>query len=156
MDVNEAKMREIQKNFDIMDDNKDGTVNKEEVRKLILTLGDGIKPGEVDKIIAQSDTNGDGEIDFEEFLAAATGMLGNNPKKKEAIEKKLRHEFECMCANKDADDHSHGDEDDVISAIPTVVESPTNNNTPFNKAPVARETPSTQMQPVRNSQPQWQ
>ena len=103
--VNEEKMREIQKNFNAMDDNADGQVTHEEVRKLVLSLGDGVKPGEVEKIIAESDKNGDGNIDFEEFLAAATKLAGSSPKKKAELEYKLRHEYNCMCKNKGGEDH---------------------------------------------------
>lgn len=116
-------MREIQKNFNAMDDNADGNVSHEEVRKLILTLGDGVKPGEVEKIIAESDKNGDGNIDFEEFLAAATKLAGGSPKKKAELEYKLRHEYNCMCKNKGGADHEPHSEDEKGGAE-TIEEQP--------------------------------
>lgn len=53
-----------------MDTNKDGVVSKEELKSLLQGLGDDI--GNIDDMILIADENGDGKIQFEEFIKAVT------------------------------------------------------------------------------------
>jgi Ca2+-binding EF-hand superfamily protein len=53
-----------------MDTNKDGVVSKEQLKSLLQGLGDDI--GNIDDMILIADENGDGKIQFEEFIKAVT------------------------------------------------------------------------------------
>ena len=54
-----------------MDANGDGVVTKEELRTLLKGLGEEVTDEVVDEMIAIADENGDGKVDFEEFVKAA-------------------------------------------------------------------------------------
>ena len=55
-----------------MDANKDGVVTKEELTTLLKGLGEAVTDDVVDEMIKIADENGDGKIQFEEFVKAAT------------------------------------------------------------------------------------
>ena len=63
---------ELKKAFDVMDANKDGVVTKDELKSLLKGLGEEVTDEVVDEMIAIADENGDGKIQFEEFVKAAT------------------------------------------------------------------------------------
>ena len=55
-----------------MDANGDGVVTKEELKNLLKGLGEDVTDDIVDEMIKIADENGDGKIQFEEFVSAAT------------------------------------------------------------------------------------
>ena len=55
-----------------MDANKDGVVTKDELRTLLSGLGEDVTDEVVDEMIAIADENGDGKVQFEEFVKAAS------------------------------------------------------------------------------------
>ena len=55
-----------------MDANGDGVVTKEELRTLLKGLGEEVTDEVVDEMIAIADENGDGKVDFEEFVKASS------------------------------------------------------------------------------------
>lgn len=55
-----------------MDANKDGVVTKDELKTLLKGLGEEVTDEVVDEMIKIADENGDGKIQFEEFVKAAT------------------------------------------------------------------------------------
>ena len=63
---------ELQKAFEVMDANKDGVVTKDELKSLLKGLGEDVTDEVVDEMIKIADENGDGKIQFEEFVKAAT------------------------------------------------------------------------------------
>ena len=63
----------IIKQFSQVDKNKKGYITKEEFKKsLESNVGMKITKEKMDSIMKSSDTDGDGKIDFEEFLVAMT------------------------------------------------------------------------------------
>ena len=55
-----------------MDSNKDGVVTKDELKTLLKGLGEEVTDDVVEEMINIADENGDGTVDFKEFVAAAT------------------------------------------------------------------------------------
>ena len=54
-----------------MDANKDGYVTKEELKSLLGSLGEEVTDEIVDEMIKIADENGDGKVDFKEFIKAS-------------------------------------------------------------------------------------
>ena len=66
------QLEELKKAFSVMDANGDGVVTKDELRTLLKGLGEEVTDEVVDEMIAIADENGDGKVDFEEFVKAAS------------------------------------------------------------------------------------
>ena len=66
------QLAELRKAFDVMDENKDGQVTKDELKKLLSGLGEEVTDEVVNEMINIADTDGDGKVNFEEFCKAAT------------------------------------------------------------------------------------
>ena len=54
-----------------MDANKDGVVTKDELKTLLKGLGEDVSDEVVDEMINIADENGDGKVQFDEFVKAA-------------------------------------------------------------------------------------
>ena len=54
-----------------MDADGNGEVTKDELKTLLKGLGEEVTDEVVDEMIAIADENGDGKVDFEEFVRAA-------------------------------------------------------------------------------------
>ena len=61
----------IRKEFAVFDADKNGVISKEEFLQIIKERG-VISPDHVDKLIKETDADGNGEIDFEEFVIMMT------------------------------------------------------------------------------------
>ena len=59
-----------------MDANKDGVVTKEELTTLLKGLGEDVTDEVVDEMIKIADENGDGKIQFEEFVILSILLVG--------------------------------------------------------------------------------
>ena len=62
----EVEFREI---FNLVDRDGGGTISKEELGKLMETLGIRASQDEINMMVSEIDQNNDGEIQFEEFVA---------------------------------------------------------------------------------------
>ena len=60
----------MKKNFDDIDIDGDGTLTKRELRIVLKNFGANLPQSEINEWIERADTNGDGVIDFDEFVAA--------------------------------------------------------------------------------------
>eukprot|EP01038_Epipyxis_sp_PR26KG_P009991 gene9991-13443_t len=60
-----AEFREI---FNLVDKDGGGTITKVELAELMETLGIDASPEEIDQMISEIDQDGNGDIDFEEFV----------------------------------------------------------------------------------------
>ncbi|PAV78281.1 hypothetical protein WR25_19229 isoform A [Diploscapter pachys] len=77
----EVSNKDVEKIYDIfvsMDDDGSGTISSSEVAKMLAGFGCDVSPKVVQAVMRSSDKSGDGEIDFEEFLAAVTSKIKLN------------------------------------------------------------------------------
>ena len=72
MSLTADQAAELRKAFDVMDENKDGQVTKDELKKLLSGLGEEVTDEIVDEMINIADQDGDGKVNFDEFCKAAT------------------------------------------------------------------------------------
>ena len=66
------QIEELKAAFQAMDSNGDGFVSKDELKSMLSSLGEPVDDAVIDEMIAVADTNGDGKVDFNEFVAAAS------------------------------------------------------------------------------------
>ena len=66
------QVTELKDVFAQLDVNNDGFITKDELKKMMEGLGEKVEESMIDAMIAMADSNGDGKIDFNEFVAAAT------------------------------------------------------------------------------------
>ncbi|VDM77992.1 unnamed protein product [Strongylus vulgaris] len=73
--MNILKRNTIYKIFVSMDDDGSGTITANEIAQMLYGFGCDVSPKVVQAVMRSSDKSGDGEIDFEEFLAAVTSKI---------------------------------------------------------------------------------
>ena len=66
--IPEDKIAEYKETFDMFDKDGSGTISVPEIVKIMKNFGYPIKKSEAQQMIADIDDNGDGELDFEEFV----------------------------------------------------------------------------------------
>lgn len=71
------EIEEIKEAFDIFDVNKDGHISVSELVKAMETLGFNSKNEAIYKMIAEMDEDGNGTIDFAEFLDMMTARISD-------------------------------------------------------------------------------
>ncbi|KAJ0704135.1 putative EF-hand domain-containing protein [Helianthus annuus] len=71
---------EMRRVFDKFDKNKDGKISKEEYVSAVDILGSKTAKTEVSKAFEAIDTDGDGFVDFNEFMAAQGGVKAGDIK----------------------------------------------------------------------------
>ncbi|KAF1345104.1 putative calmodulin [Delphinella strobiligena] len=59
---------ELREAFRIFDRDGSGTINADELRDVMKALGEDLSSAEIDEMIKEADKNGDGSIDYEEFV----------------------------------------------------------------------------------------
>mmetsp|Transcript_33004 Transcript_33004/g.38737 ORF Transcript_33004/g.38737 Transcript_33004/m.38737 type:complete len:150 (-) Transcript_33004:110-559(-) len=64
----QEEMDELREMFKIVDRDDGGTISKEELTYLMETLGIHATPEDINVMISELDNDGDGTIDFEEFI----------------------------------------------------------------------------------------
>ena len=70
--LSEEQVAELKQAFAAKDTNGDGQVTKEELKSLLSQLGEAVDDSVIDEMIKIADVNGDGKVDFNEFVKAAT------------------------------------------------------------------------------------
>lgn len=62
------EMAEFKEAFDMFDLDGGGTIESHELKKVMGRLGESLTDAEIEEMVRALDQNGDGEIDFDEFL----------------------------------------------------------------------------------------
>lgn len=70
--LSKRRLQELKTAFDFFDKNKDGRISYKELAEIISSLGDTVSETEVRECILEVDLNGDGYVDFEEFVNMMT------------------------------------------------------------------------------------
>ena len=60
---------ELREAFAVFDTDGSGAIDRKELKRLMKKLGQALTEAEIDAMMDEVDTNGDGEISFEEFKA---------------------------------------------------------------------------------------
>jgi len=66
--IPEEKRQEYKEAFDMFDSNKSGKITAEEIYNVMRNMGNELPLEEIKGMIAELDSDGSGEIDFEEFI----------------------------------------------------------------------------------------
>ncbi|GET35566.1 EF-hand domain-containing protein [Microseira wollei] len=65
----DQRILKLKKTFEIFDKDRNGAISINEFKQVIQALGQSVTETQLQEIIAESDINRDGEIDFEEFCS---------------------------------------------------------------------------------------
>ena len=63
---------EIKEAFMVFDKNKDGFINSQEFREVMINLGEKLTEEEIGEMLKEADIDGDGKISIEEFTKVMT------------------------------------------------------------------------------------
>merc|ERR1711973_127456 len=92
--LSEEQMAEYKEAFDLFDKDKNGIISSVELSTVMKNLGHEPSEAELKQMMTEVDTDGDGEIDFDEFLSMMKEMSGDS-------EKELLQAFQVFDKNKD-------------------------------------------------------
>ena len=68
-DIPQDRRKEYQEAFEMFDVNKDGSISKKELEHILRSLNEDPDEEEIQQLLDEVDVDGNGEIDFEEFVA---------------------------------------------------------------------------------------
>lgn len=68
-DESEEELREA---FRLFDTDGSGSINAEELKKVMLNLGEKLSKEDLEEMIKEADMDGDGTVDYEEFVTMMT------------------------------------------------------------------------------------
>merc|ERR1711890_138670 len=74
--LSEEQMDEIREAFNLFDNDQSGAIDVRELKAATRALGFEIKNEELKKMVSDVDNDGNGTIEFAEFLAMMTGKMG--------------------------------------------------------------------------------
>ncbi|KAL4797618.1 hypothetical protein BDV19DRAFT_358393 [Aspergillus venezuelensis] len=59
---------ELRSAFAVFDQDGSGTISADELRRVLTSIGDNVSDADVEEMLKLADVNGDGTIDYEEFV----------------------------------------------------------------------------------------
>lgn len=71
----------LRSSFSVFDKDNSGFIDKAELRKALTTLGENLKDNEVDEMFKAADINGDGKVEYKEFITMFSSDKKANGKK---------------------------------------------------------------------------
>ena len=76
--LSEEELAEFREIFNLVDLDKGGTISRDELKQLMTTLG--LKPTqeELNSMVEEIDTDGNGEIDFDEFVTVMSRKVNTS------------------------------------------------------------------------------
>lgn len=86
MQLSEEQIKELREAFSLFDRDGDGTISSEELGFVIRSLGQDPTDEELDSMVTMADADGNGIIDFPEFLTMMSRTLGAQDPDKEINE----------------------------------------------------------------------
>ena len=84
--LTEDKINEFKEAFEIFDKDKDGYITTKELGDIMKNLGQTPSEAELQDMINEVDIDGDGTIDFKEFLGLMARKMRDNDSEEELIE----------------------------------------------------------------------
>jgi len=84
-ELDDKQKQEIKEAFDLFDTDGSGNIDVKELTVAMKALGCEPKPGEIEKMIADVDDDGGGEIGFDEFLKMMTHKILNKDPKEDML-----------------------------------------------------------------------
>ena len=85
-DLSEERITEFKAAFELFDQDRDGTINNKELGTIMRNLGQNPSEEELKEMIREIDLDGNGVIDFNEFLYLMIKKMNNNDTEEELIE----------------------------------------------------------------------
>merc|ERR1712166_1585971 len=109
--LSEEQLEEIREAFGLFDNDASGAIDVRELKAAMRALGFEIKNEELKKMVSDVDGDGNGTIEFVEFLAMMTGKMGEKDSR-EDIENIDDEEMQDMInqADRDGDGQINADE----------------------------------------------
>jgi calmodulin len=84
--LNEEKVNEFKEAFEIFDKNKDGYITTKELGDIMKNLGQNPSEAELQDMINEVDIDGNGTINFKEFLGLMARKMRDTDSQEELIE----------------------------------------------------------------------
>ena len=73
--LDEKKIEEFSEIFNIFDKTGDGTIDNTEIGEVMEGLGERMNEEEIERLIKEIDFDGNGEVDFDEFMVLMVKTL---------------------------------------------------------------------------------